>query len=271
MPRTFTAPPVAKASTPVFRTRYAPCPFPKPSPHLTSYPQFNLAWKLALVEKGWAAPTLLDSYNEERLPVISAMLRASTSLLNALERRADEAAWTRGRVLKMLGINYRWSSVVVDERRAKPTEPVDVYGVEGGEELRAGDRALDAPALESVGGFKDKKDVLTLFGIFRPTYHTVLVFASDAGYALSLLEEVKRYPVGSLKVVVVYPRGSTGVAAVPGADYTVVDKEGHAFAAYGVSPERPMTTVIRPDGVVGGVLFGVEGLKQYFKGVFSAI
>ena len=30
---------------------------------------FNLAWKLAYVLKGWAAPTLLDTYNEERQPV----------------------------------------------------------------------------------------------------------------------------------------------------------------------------------------------------------
>lgn len=200
------------------------------------------------------------------------MLSASTSLLNALERRADDAAWTRGRVLKMLGINYRWSSVVVDERTAKPAEPVDVYGGEGGGELRAGDRAPDAPALQFVGRLEDKKEgTLTLFGIFHPTYHTVLVFASDAGYVLTVLEEVKRWPVGSLKVAVVYPRGMTGIVAVAGADYTVVDKEGHAFAVYGVSPERPMTVVIRPDGVIGGILFGEEGLRQYLKGVFSAI
>ncbi len=30
---------------------------------------FNLAWKLAYVLKGWAAPSLLDTYNEERQPV----------------------------------------------------------------------------------------------------------------------------------------------------------------------------------------------------------
>ena len=197
------------------------------------------------------------------------MLQASTSLLNALERRADDAGWTRGRVLKMLGINYRWSFIVVDERKAKPTEPTDVYGGETGGELRAGDRALDAPALEPVGG--DEGGSLTLFGIFRPTYHTVLVFTSDAGCALPLLEEVKRYPAGSLKVVVVYPRGVTGAAMVAGADYTVVDRDGHAYTAYGVSPEHPLVAVVRPDAVVGGIVFGMEGLRKYLKGVFSAV
>ena len=197
------------------------------------------------------------------------MLQASTSLLNALERRADEAAWTRGSVLKMLGINYRWSSIVVDERKTKPAEPVDVYGGETGGELRAGDRALDAPALQPVEG--GEGGGLTLFGIFRPTYHTVLVFTSDAAYAFPLLEEVKRYPAGSLKVVVVYPRGTTGATAAPGADYTVVDKESYAYAAYGVSAEHSLTAVVRPDAVVGGIVFGVEGLTKYLQGVFSAI
>ena len=32
---------------------------------------FNLAWKLALVVKG---PRLLDSYSEERIPVIAEMI-----------------------------------------------------------------------------------------------------------------------------------------------------------------------------------------------------
>ena len=172
-------------------------------------------------------------------------------------------------MLKMLGINYRWSFIVVDERKAKPTEPTDVYGGETGGELRAGDRALDAPALEPVGG--DEGGSLTLFGIFRPTYHTVLVFTSDAGCALPLLEEVKRYPAGSLKVVVVYPRGVTGAAMVAGADYTVVDRDGHAYTAYGVSPEHPLVAVVRPDAVVGGIVFGMEGLRKYLKGVFSAV
>lgn len=36
---------------------------------------FNLAWKLALVIKGQAEPKILDSYQEERLPIIKNVLR----------------------------------------------------------------------------------------------------------------------------------------------------------------------------------------------------
>jgi len=35
---------------------------------------FNLAWKLSLVYKGHASAALLDSYQEERLPIIAEML-----------------------------------------------------------------------------------------------------------------------------------------------------------------------------------------------------
>ncbi|KAH9922913.1 uncharacterized protein B0H18DRAFT_1120636 [Fomitopsis serialis] len=223
---------------------------------------FNLAWKLALVEKDLASPDLLDTYTEERLPVIAAMLQASTTLLNALQTSksggTDNAAWTREGLLKMLGINYRWSSIVVDERTEKPKEPTDVYGGETSGDLRAGDRAPDAPGLVPVLG--DQQHTLSLFHIFRPVHHTVLLFASDA-----------TIPASSLKIVVVYPRGTKNATPVIDADFTVVDKEGHAYSTYGASPACPATVIIRPDTVVGAIVFGVDGLKKYLNAVFSAV
>lgn len=41
----------------------------------------NIAWKIAAVENGWAAPTLLDSYEAERRPV--ALINSEQSLENA--------------------------------------------------------------------------------------------------------------------------------------------------------------------------------------------
>ncbi|KAH9910479.1 monooxygenase [Fomitopsis serialis] len=235
---------------------------------------FNLAWKLALVEKGWASPDLLNTYTEERLPVIAAMLEQSTTLLNALETSTpddtDDAAWKRDRQLKQLGVNYRWSSIVVDGRAPeKPKEPANVYGGETGGDLRAGDRAPDAPGLVSMSG--DKQESLSLFRIFRPVYHTVLLFTSDSSAMQPVLEELRRYPAGSLKTVMAYPRDTAQASPEASADITVVDKEGHAFSAYGVSPDRPTIVAIRPDGVVGAIVFGVDGLKAYLEAVFSAI
>lgn len=208
--------------------------------------------------------------------MITAMLQQSTALLNALEKSkaagddSDDRVWRRERVLKMLGVNYRWSSIVVDERAPnKPKEPENVYGGEAGGDLRAGDRALDAPALASVSG--DQTTPLSLFGIFGPVHHTVLLFTADSGYAQQVLEELKRCPAGSMKTVVVYPQGTASASAVAEADYTAVDTEGHAFAAYGVTPERPTTVIVRPDGVVGAIAYGSDTVKTYLQTVFSAI
>lgn len=46
---------------------------------------FNLAWKIAYVQRGWAAPALLDSYSTERQPVGAAIIaRANQGLRDHL-------------------------------------------------------------------------------------------------------------------------------------------------------------------------------------------
>src|SRR5262249_22989348 len=42
---------------------------------------YNLAWKLALVEKNLATPALLDTYQEERSPVATSVIRLSDAIL----------------------------------------------------------------------------------------------------------------------------------------------------------------------------------------------
>ena len=93
---------------------------------------YNLAWKLALVVKGEADPALLDSYNEERLPVAQRLLATtdrgfklvvSDSWLAGLMRTkvlARIAAFAMSieriqkiafRTVSQTGINYRKSSL----------------------------------------------------------------------------------------------------------------------------------------------------------------
>ncbi|TFY73620.1 hypothetical protein EWM64_g10392, partial [Hericium alpestre] len=85
---------------------------------------FNLSWKLALAIKGLAAPGLLDSYTEERLPVIKEMLNVTTALLNetfdtTTRKAGDPSPWHRPRALNQLGVHCRWSPVVVDDQVAR--------------------------------------------------------------------------------------------------------------------------------------------------------
>ncbi|KZT74558.1 hypothetical protein DAEQUDRAFT_720739 [Daedalea quercina L-15889] len=228
---------------------------------------FNLAWKLVLVEKSLASPSILSTYTEERLPVIAAMLQKSTVLYDAM-RKSQEGGWKRGDELRQLGVNYRWSSIAVDERTPKPEGPesVNPYGSGADGDLRAGDRAPQAPGLVPV----HEGEAASLFDVFRPTHHTVLLFNLPAQETERVLVAAKKYPSGFVKTAVILPQGTSDLQVVGQPDLAFVDRDGHAFTTYQVSPEKPTIVIVRPDGVVGGIVYGVGGFEKYFKGIFSA-
>ncbi|CCM01286.1 uncharacterized protein FIBRA_03335 [Fibroporia radiculosa] len=240
---------------------------------------FNLGWKLALVEKGLAPASLLSTYTEERIPVIRHMLGETTKLYHSTmaatrEGKGAEVAWSRGPQFKQLGINYRWSSIVVDERNPHKTgedcEPLDAYGVDGSTGLRAGDRAPDAPGLVPVNAGADAK-LTSLFRTFGSTYHTVLFFTPDPSNVTLALESLKAYPAELILSAIVYPKGTSNTLVIGHADKCFVDGQAHASAAYGISALETMIVIVRPDGIVGGIVRGAGGLKQYFRGIFSTI
>ncbi|KAH7928575.1 hypothetical protein BV22DRAFT_192143 [Leucogyrophana mollusca] len=230
---------------------------------------FNLSWKIALVEKGISPASLLSTYNTERLPVIAEMLGITTELLDRTVGRTEstqENAFERGQRLYMLGVNYRFSPIVVDE--FTPAGPVNAYGLVQDGRLVAGDRAPDAPDLVDINQGKTKR----LFDIFRPAYHTVLVFAPDPAIAAPLLSAVSQYDSSILRSVVVVPSSSTlPTATGTASDLVLVDQGGHAYGGYLVKEGETRIVVVRPDGVVGAIVGGVDGVHKYFGQVFSTI
>jgi 2-polyprenyl-6-methoxyphenol hydroxylase-like FAD-dependent oxidoreductase len=90
---------------------------------------YNLGWKLASAVFGGAGD-LLDSYQDERLPVAAGVLGISTALLNKATAGDSTAHRRDNPDLKQLGVSYRDSKLSVDDR----TNPTGV---------RAGDRAPD--------------------------------------------------------------------------------------------------------------------------------
>jgi 2-polyprenyl-6-methoxyphenol hydroxylase-like FAD-dependent oxidoreductase len=88
---------------------------------------YNLGWKIAT-----GSSTILDTYEEERLPVAAAVLGISTRLHRRHAEGADDAMRRDDPVLRQLSLNYRGTSLAV-ERRPEPGP------------VRAGDRAPDAP------------------------------------------------------------------------------------------------------------------------------
>jgi len=173
---------------------------------------YNLGWKLAAVVGG-IDDTLLDTYEDERMPVARWVLGLSTKLHFSIlaTQRADQP---RDEQTLQLGINYRHGRLTREYR-------TDVHGPQ------AGDRAPDAPAL------RDDRGEHRLFDRFRGTHMTLLAFGTSwAG----LLDDIEREFHGRVQVVSI-------------ADGRTQDSGGHAARAYGVT--RDTLFVIRPDGYIG--------------------
>ena len=221
-----------------------------------------------MVYKGLSASTLLDSYDSERLPVIAEMLNITTGMLKQMHGSDGlEKAMHRGEKLTMLGVNCRWSSIVIDE--VTQAEPVSAYRILDESTLVAGDRAPDAPGLIVVRAGAQAPGT-RLFDLFKATYHTVLVFGPDVGSAQDIIGALSSYSRDIIRIVVVLPQeaATTELSAVaPRADI-VVDAAGHAYRAYLTAKGETRVVVVRPDGVAGAIVRGAEGVKAYVEKIF---
>ncbi|KAH7913166.1 FAD binding domain-containing protein [Hygrophoropsis aurantiaca] len=228
---------------------------------------FNLAWKLALVEKGLASPALLDTYTTERIPVIAEMLELTTEILNRIvQNPSDTQNDLRGPKLFMLGVNYRFSPIVVDEFVTEK-RPVNAYGTLDETCLEAGDRAPDAPGLVDIKG--NGGTTTTLFDVYRPSHHTVLVFTPEAAEAAPILSSLERYNRDVIRSALVLPASARSQQVDSLADLVLVDKSKYAYSTYLVTEGEVKVIIVRPDGVVGAIIRGASGLECYFNGIFK--
>ncbi|KAJ3761767.1 FAD binding domain-containing protein [Lentinula raphanica] len=211
---------------------------------------FNLAWKLALVHKGLAPQSILETYSSERTPRLDSF-------------RANE--------LRQLGINYRGSTLVLDEKYADTAEVPDPYRSGEDGTVRGGDRAPDAPSLTHLGANGDAPGK-SLFDLFTTTQHTVLIFPGSTGENTvnETSEVLREYPSGYLKSVLVLPRTDTSNSSSDLVDMTLVDTEGWAYKNYAVAVDTPTVIIVRPDGYIGAlVTSGGSGIRKYFSAIFS--
>ncbi|MET7918638.1 FAD-dependent oxidoreductase [Streptomyces avermitilis] len=111
---------------------------------------YNLGWKLGAVLRGGAPASLLDSYEEERLPVAADMLGLSTQVHRGEVRR--------GEATRQLGLGYRGASLAVETRAGLSQDA-----------LHAGDRAPDGV-----------RDGVRLFDAFRGPHWTLLAVGTEA-------------------------------------------------------------------------------------------
>lgn len=243
---------------------------------------FNLAWKVALVQQGLSPPTLLKSYTVERIPVVAEMLRQTTALLNqTFVKNARPSVWGRGGSLLQLGVNYRRSSIVLDEQDSDseddefPEDGQDRYqhfSHEAAEAerllLKAGDRAPDAPALLDLRLEEGAVSTTSrLFDHFDCASHTVLIFSEDTYQSYAMVKEVNSWRQGAIRTIQIMKAGTHKDCGPFYTDLALEDTMGHAYDAYSFV-EDCLTVVVRPDGFIGAIVQDSMGLRDYFRGVF---
>ncbi|KAF9061453.1 FAD binding domain-containing protein [Rhodocollybia butyracea] len=221
---------------------------------------FNLVWKISLVHKKFAPHSLLESYTIERVRVIAAMLGKTTTLFKQTfqsQHKIGTINWpTRGFELRMFGINYRGSPIVLDEVQP-PAEVLDPYKISP-TSLRKG-------------------TITSLFDILKTTAHTALVFTGILGFQTSqaLLQALGRYPSEILRVLVIYPSSQSSVVGGAQVDFDeLLDTREQAYYTYlrGVNLEEAspgVVVLVRPDGHVGAIVRDVDGIERYFRNLLS--
>jgi hypothetical protein len=223
----------------------------------------NLGWKLALACKGLASSNLLDTYNEERAPVIREMLQRTTGLTKDVMQQ-KKTSWQRTRSEMQLGIHCRWSSIVLEQSKviveSSSDKHASAYSDEMTDRVHAGDRAPEAPALIDMANGA----TTSLFDLLRPSQHTVVVFGlmDEKTITAALLD----YPEDLIRIVfIVAENMKAGSTCERNLFY---DSKYHARRAYSTDT-GPRIVVIRPDGVIGALLDTTEGLKEYFLHIFN--
>lgn len=237
---------------------------------------YNLAWKLALVIKGKAKKSLLDTYSKERRPVAHSMLKETTistkviathnewlqkirnfGIKHMLKREAV-CAKIRENVAQMV-VNYKKSPIV--------SEYTDEASREFRYRLKAGSRIAEG-ACEVQGKPCQFIDVL------RGTHCSLVFFTgehpseTEKGHILSVAEKIKQKHGDLIKTYLVHPKG--GIAGFENWDAATkcTDVKMELHKGYGAT--NSCMYLIRPDKYVGFRSQPVvwEALEKYLKGGF---
>lgn len=202
---------------------------------------YNLGWKLGVALRGANAP-LLDTYEEERLPVAASVLGITTRL--SKEFVANKNLLSRDPATLQLGLNYRNGSLSSGKRPPSFS-------------LEAGDRAPDAPLLDAQGGR------IRLFDLFRGPWFTLLNIGATNVEGLNKLgelyaENLRTYAIAREPI------------QTCDSHRILIDDEAHVSRAYG--EDNPVLVMVRPDGYIGwlGEANDISSAESYLKRVLKS-
>ena len=202
----------------------------------------NLAWKLALVQQGQAADSLLDSYSTERVQATRENIVYGAKSTEFMAPPHDGFKLLREAALRLATVDAAISTLL-NPRQSTPVEytgsalnlPKQPDELSGG--IHAGLPAPEA-RLQGIGG---DVHLTSCFG----TGFVVLYFAAREGLPaeLAALASLEQTSPASVQVICIASQGQPGLN-------TWVDVAGQARARYGVTDGG--ACLVRPDGYVMG-------------------
>ncbi len=195
---------------------------------------YNLAWKLALVMQGTAAPALLKTYTQERQPVVRNTAEQSFLMFT---RFAAGPGGAQGKGAPILPYN----SIAFGYRYHSDALPVDTEDDGWSEDPTQPSGRPGAHAAHVVLRRADESELSTLdlFG-----KHLVLLTGAEGQ---SWTEAAQRVAEQLHLALDIYSIGERE---------ELVDVEGRFLAAYGVRPDGAV--LVRPDGFIGWRSVGAE-------------
>ncbi|MFD0420426.1 FAD-dependent monooxygenase [Streptomyces parvus] len=231
---------------------------------------FNLGWKLGLVLAGHAGAELLDTYEEERLPVAARTLDLTSERLRATLEAIRRPGGGLDAAITLdttgLGVGYRWSSLArVHDEASRPDETPRHDKAPRHDETPRHDKAPrhdetprhdkasrpdetprpdeaprpgdGLPGSPQPGDRAPDAPCLDAVTGARTRLHRVFagprttVLGFGPGSAAVLREVAAAYGGAGVRTCRVYASHESGARSGPGA--AVVDDEGHAATAYG--------------------------------------
>jgi 2-polyprenyl-6-methoxyphenol hydroxylase-like FAD-dependent oxidoreductase len=238
---------------------------------------YNLAWKIALVQKGLAAETFLESYHAEREPIAEDLLKATDRVTKGATLRNPIAQKIRNRIVPLvagaeavqekmmrtmgeLTVSYRESPFVTE-----------LWKVRGGD-IAAGDRAPDAVLKDATNG-----NTVRLFEIFKDIRFVALLFAGanpeepDIRHLRRIARELREDYASVVETRFVLPNEDFMRLLEHEKTPALIDTTAHAHIRYEASSGVSLY-LIRPDGYIAYRSFpaDAEGVIAYLQNVVGA-
>ncbi len=203
---------------------------------------FNLGWKLALVTQRQSRPSLLDTYQHERVPIAASVLELTHYLVRLFTIASPRKRWLRDRLLPAV------MAVPAAERRYIHRLAQLSHGYRGGPlaPRRRARRDPIAPGarLPIARGFHLGGEAVSTLDLVRSTKHTLLVLPGEGAREDAVRAALAQFARWA-ELVQVIPVAGRGGSHDP---HAVSDPELRGHRRYDAL--RGQLLLVRPDGYV---------------------